>query len=141
MDKYILKTRTGSKVQTNAIVNYNANTTGNFDIKRVIAGGEDGKVAIFDPNTFACLEYLPDAVDRNGWLIEIDDIHIINANNILIVSSAGVIAEYHRESNIWQYKIILESSECYYSILDYNAKRNSIKVMTEFSGEVEIALA
>lgn len=141
MDKYILKTRTGSKVQTNAIVNYNANTTGNFGVQCVIAGGEDGKVAIFDPNTFECLEYLPDAVDRNGWLIEIDDIHIINANNILIVSSAGVIAKYHRESSIWQYKIILESSECYYSILDYNAKRNSIKVMTEFSGEVEIVLA
>lgn len=140
MDKYILKTRTGSVVQINAFVNYNANEVTNTYKECIIAAGEDGKIAIFDSTTSECIEYLPDAVDSNGWLIEIDDIRIIDADNILIVSPAGVIAKYHRESSIWKYKIILESSECYYSILDYNTKENSIKVLTEFSGEVEVLL-
>ena len=140
MDKYILKTRTGSVVQINAIVNYNTNEAANSYKECIIAAGEDGKIAIFNSTTSECIEYLPDAVDSNGWLIEIDDISIIDADNILIVSPAGVIAKYHRESSIWQYKIILESSECYYSILDYNTKENSIKVLTEFSGEVEVLL-
>ena len=74
-----------------------------------VIAGEDGSIKVDD-------EYLPYAVDSNGWLIEIDDVCMIDENTIAIVSPSGVISIYRKENNIWTYKILLESDECFYEI-------------------------
>ena len=93
-----------------------------------IKAGEDGviKLSILDKK-----EYLSQAIDKNGWLIQIEDVYMLDENNIIIISSDGVIAIYkkentnnnqeiNKENNFkYIYNILLENNECYYDIFFY----------------------
>ena len=120
-----------------------------------IKAGEDGviKLSILDKE-----EYLSQAIDKNGWLIQIEDVYMLDENNIIIISSDGVIAIYKKENtsdkkqlNIQEnnsennfkyiYNILLENSECYYDILEAKIDKNilTLKVKTEFNMDIEMS--
>ena len=117
----------------------------NEEVTYNIKAGEDGviKLSILDKE-----EYLSQAIDKNGWLIQIEDVYMLDENNIIIISSDGVIAIYkkentnnnqeiNKENNFkYIYNILLENSECYYDILEAKIEKNilTLKVKTEFSG-------
>ncbi len=98
-----------------------------------IIAGEDGSIKIDD-------EYLPYAVDSNGWLIQIEDAYMVDPCSIIIISSDGVIAHYEKnidqEKDNWNYKILKEDNECYYEIKEIICVDSllSLYISTEFSG-------
>ena len=127
----------------------------NEEVTYNIKAGEDGviKLSILDKE-----EYLSQAIDKNGWLIQIEDVYMLDENNTIIISSDGVIAIYKKEKENtnpskeitnakkqlsiqennfkYIYNILLENSECYYDILEAKIEKNilTLKVKTEFSG-------
>ena len=126
----------------------------NEEVTYNIKAGEDGviKLSILDKE-----EYLSQAIDKNGWLIQIEDVYMLDENNIIIISSDGVIAIYKKENtsdkkqlNIQEnnsennfkyiYNILLENSECYYDILEAKIDENilTLKVTTEFNKDIDL---
>ncbi len=116
-----------------------------------VVAGEDGAIKIIKKENLYSEEYLPYATDSNGWLIQIEDVYMVNKNSIFIISSDGVIAHYKKEihntnsiknnesANDWNYKILLENEECYYEIKEATiiAYLLSLYINTEFSGVKE----
>ena len=121
----------------------------NEEVTYNIKAGEDGviKLSILDKE-----EYLSQAIDKNGWLIQIEDVYMLDENNIIIISSDGVIAIYkkentnnnqeiNKENNFkYIYNILLENRECYYDILETKIEKNilTLKVMTEFNKDTDL---
>ena len=121
----------------------------NEEVTYNIKAGEDGviKLSILDKE-----EYLSQAIDKNGWLIQIEDVYMLDENNIIIISSDGVIAIYkkentnnnqeiNKENNFkYIYNILLENSECYYDILEAKIDKNvlTLKVTTEFNKDIDL---
>ena len=115
-----------------------------------IKAGEDGviKLSILDKE-----EYLSQAIDTAGWLIQIEDVYMLSPELILIVSSDGVIAIYkkentnnnqeiNKENNFkYIYNILLENNECYYDILEAKIEKNvlTLRVLTEFNMDIEMS--
>lgn len=101
-------------------------TPSNYNIK----AGEDGVI-------FLNRERLASAIDDSGWLIQIDDACMPDTNTIVLVSSDGVIAMYQNK-NDWEYKILLENDNCFYTIKEAHIDGPILylEVETEFSGVV-----
>ena len=163
-----LKNSNGKNVQINCVRDFSFPENENDDyINYRVVAGEDGAIKIIynDINTSTYHEeYLPYAIDSNGWLIEIDDAFLIecieqknyiNKIYLFIVSPAGIIGIYTKKIILdlnsndnnkgdWIYKILLENEECYYTILEAKIEKPRIgeatlymKLFTEFSGIAE----
>lgn len=140
-----LKNSNDKNIQINCVRDFTF--TKNEDAAEVkklykIIAGEDGSIKVND-------KHLPYATDRNGWLIQIDDVYLIDKNLIIIVSPDGIIAIYTRQSeasmlaenNNWQYAILREDSECYYEIKEATCIDSflSLHIKTEFSGVLQLS--
>ncbi len=146
-----LKNSNGRNIQINCIRDFTfLNTIENKNILQTetlykIIAGEDGSIKVNE-------EYLPYAVDSNGWLVEIDDVYMFELFSskenkiikyIIIVSPAGVIGLYTYNTT-WKYKILLESDDCFYEIVKAEIHETkeatlvspllSLYINTEFSG-------
>lgn len=111
-----------------------------------IAAGEDGLVKIYNESYE---EYLPRATDKNGWLIQIDDLCLLEhryaddniITYIVIASPDGVIAIYSKSNTQanWDYQILLQNDECFYNIKEAHIDEPHLymKVETEFAGIAE----
>ena len=149
MHNYILKSKLGTTIQINSVRVYE-----DFDI----VVGEDGRAAIYIKEGQS-YSYLPDAVNSAGWTVTLEDCIYFQTSinnqtlatgiihNILVISSDGVIAKYKsvldsktqklNSDTIWQYEILKESSECYYTVINY--QNNNLEIATEFNGNVTLA--
>lgn len=130
-----LKNSNGRNIQINCVREF---TFDNYTYS--VIAGEDGSIKVNE-------EYLPYATDNNGWLVQIEDIYIFETDliyqdkkiiqkNILIVSSDGVIALYTEvKNNKWDYKILVQDSDCYYEIKEATCVDSllSLRINTEFN--------
>ena len=150
MHNYILKSKLGTTIQINSVRVYE-----DFDI----VVGEDGRAAIYTKGGQS-YSYLPDAINSAGCTVTLEDciyFQSISENqslisntfhNIIVISSDGVIAKYTsvldsktqklNSDIIWQYEILKESSECYYTIINY--QNNNLEIATEFNGDIALEL-